>query len=208
MNEQKWEEILNTLVENKYTYHEIEKGAGIANGTFGKLKCGALKRLSESNYEKLKKFFIGTHLGIKSASLEEIPEVAALKTENTELHRQLQESLLLYNNQTETIMKLQAEIAQLRPLADNWVTRLNQQKEAATASYKSTTTFTPLEFSKEAHEEAKHKALDQLDSAEIQAQIVMLERELKNEPKTPLIGIKNWRRIRQDRINELKKQLQ
>ena len=44
-------------------------------------------------------------------------------------------------------------------------------------------------------------------SAEVSAQIANIEKELKNPPKNPAVGLKVWIKVRQDKIKQLQKQL-
>lgn len=44
-------------------------------------------------------------------------------------------------------------------------------------------------------------------NAKIEAEIAQLEKELKSPPQNPLIGIKAWKAVRQQKIQELKNQL-
>jgi biopolymer transport protein ExbD len=55
--------------------------------------------------------------------------------------------------------------------------------------------------------EIKKASAASVVDVDLLAQISELEKELKSEPKNPLIGIRAWRKVRQDKIQELKNQL-
>lgn len=56
--------------------------------------------------------------------------------------------------------------------------------------------------------EEGQKVLELAEKQEIEERIAEIEKELKNPPKNPLIGLSNWIKVRQMEIDKLKKQLQ
>lgn len=106
-----------------------------------------------------------------------------------EQEKQLKDGLALYNNQTATIFKLEAEISRLQPLAESHQQRMNGIAEAVKMAPKQTLTTTSNEVTK-------------ITATEIR--IAELEKELANPPKNPQIGLSIWKKIRQTELQKLK----
>lgn len=105
-----------------------------------------------------------------------------------EQEKQLKDGLLLYNNQTATIMKLEAEISRLQPLAASWEQRMNGVSEAIKAAPKQTLTTT-------SNESTTFTAEDMIQR--------IREEKIPKERDTTL-GRKVWQQEQEARIQKIK----
>ena len=97
MNNEKGIELIQGLIENRFTYHKIEKDLDIANGSLKKIVTGAIK-MSDINYQKLQGYFIKNVLKMepdvdfasKLSELDSLKErVVVLEAENSTLKTKL-----------------------------------------------------------------------------------------------------------------------
>jgi hypothetical protein len=89
--------------------------------------------------------------------------------------------------------------------ADKWTTKapLSFQKPPKEAYGGSEINKVMLDKAK-VYEEFKNQETTLFDVKEIEKRIKELEAELKSPPKSPIIGMKRWKQIREDEINKLR----
>jgi hypothetical protein len=114
METEKGIELLNTLVQHRFTFHRIEKELEISNGTLKRVVDRKIK-LSPTNYEKIKGYFLSNILNAQPLNIEELPLVMSLRSENA---------------------SLMTEIARLKPLADSWLNYSTQQLKDSRSNQK------------------------------------------------------------------------